>query len=665
MVKILTGLLAAIVIAAGAFFGFEFYVQQRVATEVEAAFAQVRAAGNKATHGKVSFDLFSRTITVADILGESAAQPPVSVKIGRFTAAGVGQPDASRFSADTIEAENVEVVGTMAAQAGWRATYRAPKISVVGYAGPAGPLRQVDPASPTDLYRFVLEHFAAVTAASITAPSLATAVTLGGGTMSGSGDYTYSGITLRDIKDGKIAATTIDRMVFSASIGVAGKPEKISGDVTGFATSDFDAASAAVILDPTHANDDKYYRIYRQATVGAYTIASEKGLRVRIDGMTIDDIGIRPSRLQLPSLIALIQQMPAPGTTPTPEQTRDMLERMAGLYEGLRIGNAEMRGLSFDMPDAPFRLAAIRLNLENGKVGEFAVEGLDARSPKGPVKVGRFALKSFDIANLLRMSSQFSNPGQAPSPDQLLGLLLLLEGAEIKDVIAPYKDSNKPVNIDTLNLNWGQFVGPIPSRARLTVKMTGPIDASDPDPFKMLVTAGRDQAAINFDLGAAWTEGSRTFMLAPVTAEIGEVGTAAARISFSNVPREVFSINPLQAAIMAAQVEAGTIEIALRDIGGVDLVVAQYARTQNMTPDAARRAIIENIKTNGMTMSTTNPDAMAIAGALTRFIENPRGTLTVKLTPKGKVPAMSLVEAIKTNPLTALARFQVEASTGR
>jgi hypothetical protein len=552
----------------------------------------------------------------------------------------------------------------MAAQAGWRATYRAPKISVVSYAGPAGPLRQVDPASPTDIYRFVLEHFAAVTAASITAPTLATAVSLGGA-MSGSGDYAYSGITLRDIKDGKIAATTIDRMVFSASIGVAGKPEKITGDVTGFTTSDFDAAGATIILDPAHANDDKYYRIYRQATVGAYTMTSEKGLRVRIDGMTIDDIGIRPSRLQLPSLIALIQQMPAPGTTPTPEQTRDMLEKMAGIYEGLRIGNAEMRGLSFDMPDAPFRLATIRLNLENGKVGEFAVEGLDARSPKGPVKVGRFALKSFDVANLLRMSSQFSTPGQSPSPDQLLGLLLLLEGAEIKGVIAPYRDSNKPVNIDTLNLNWGQFVGPIPSRARLTVKMTGPIDATDPDPFKMLVTAGRDQAAINFDLGATWTEGSRTFMVAPVTAEIGEVGTAAARISLSNVPREVFSINPLQAAIMAAQIEAGTIEIALRDTGGVDLAVAQYARTQKMTPDAARRAIIENIKTNGMTMANTNPDAMAIAGALTRFIENPRGTLTVKLTPRGKVPAMSLIEAIKTNPLSALAKFQVEASTGR
>ena len=665
MVKILIGLLAAIAIAAGAFFGFEFYVQQRAAAEVEAAFAQVRAAGNKATHGKVSFDLFSRTITVADIAGETAAQPPVSVKIGRFMAAGVSQPDASRFSADSIDADNVEVVGTMAAQAGWRATYRAPKISVVGYSGPAGPMRQFDPASPTDVYRFVLEHFAAVTAATVTIPTLATAVNMGGGATAGTGDYAYSGIALRDIKDGKIASTTIEKMALAATMGVAGKPEKITGEIAGFTTSDFDAAGAAVILDPARANDDKYYRLYRRATVGPYTMTSEKGLRVRIDGMTVDDIGVRPSRLQLPSLIALVQQMPAAGATPTPTQTRDLLEKVAGIYEGLRIGNAEMRGLSFDMPDAPFRLAAIRFNLENGKIGEFAVEGLDGRSPKGPVKIGRFALKSLDIANLLRMASQFSDTGQKPSPDQLLALLLLLEGTEIKGVVAPYKDSNKPVNIDTLNLNWGQFVGPIPSRARLTVKMTGPIDATDPDPFRMLVTAGKDQAAINFDLGATWTEGSRTFMLAPVTAEIGDVGTAAARISLSNVPREVFSINPLQAAIMAAQIEAGTIEIALRDVGGVDLAVAQYARNQKVTPDAARRAIIENIKNTGMTMATTNPDAMAIAGAVTRFIENPRGTLTVKLTPKGKVPAMSLIEAVKTNPLAALAKFQVEASTGR
>ena len=59
MVKILTGLAAVVVIAVGGFFGFEFYTQHRVASDVEAAFAQIRAGGGKASHGKVSFDLKS------------------------------------------------------------------------------------------------------------------------------------------------------------------------------------------------------------------------------------------------------------------------------------------------------------------------------------------------------------------------------------------------------------------------------------------------------------------------------------------------------------------------------------------------------------------------------------------------------------------------------
>ena len=153
---------------------------------------------------------------------------------------------------------------------------------------------------------------------------------------------------------------------------------------------------------------------------------------MRMDGMTIDDIGLRPSRLQFPQLMSMIASAPPPATTPTQAQTRDMLERMAGIYEGVRIGNAEMRGLAIETPEGPVRLGTIRFNLENGKIGEFTLEGLDARSPKGPVKVGRFALKSLDIANLLRMSSQFSNPSQRASPDQLAGLLLLLEGVELR-----------------------------------------------------------------------------------------------------------------------------------------------------------------------------------------------------------------------------------------
>ncbi len=383
---------------------------------------------------------------------------------------------------------------------------------------------------------------------------------------------------------------------------------------------------------------------------------------MRIDGMTIDDVGFKPSRMQIPALLAMLPQ--AGAAPPTPAQAREMIEKISGLYEGVHIANAEMRGLSVDTPQGPFKLAAMRFNLEAGKIGEFAIEGLDAKAPKGPVKVGRFALKSFDIANLLRMSALFMNPAQKPPPEQLLGLLALLQGVEVTGFVVPDKDAGRPINIDNLNLNWGQFVGPIPSKARLTGKMTAPIVASEAS-LRPLLAAGMDTLAIDLDLGAAWMEGSRTFVVDPATIEFGGLVKAQARVALANVQRGVFSPNLPQATAMAGQIEAGTLELVVQDLGGVDLAVGQYARTQNVSPDAARAAIAEKIRSGVDPTTASDPDAMAIVEAAARYVENPRGTLTLKLTPRGKLPVMPMIQALKTDPLVVLAQFQVEVSTGR
>jgi hypothetical protein len=667
MMKLIIGLLAALVLAAGGYFGFEFYLQQRIASDVEAAFATVRASGAKASHGKVAFDLWNRTVTIADISGDFATEPPASVKIGRVTATGVSQPEAGRFAASRIEAADVEASGTIGTRTGLRASYQVPRIEISDYVGPAGPMRRLDSSAPVDIYRFALEHFATVTAKSAIAPTLLVKFGAAGkAAIAGAGDYTYSNLALRDIKDGKIAASTVERVSFTTAMTAAGKTESFSGEVSNLAAYDFDAAATLVMLDPGHANDDKYYRAYRQMTAGAYTATFQQGLTMRIEGVTVDDVGLRPSRLQLPQLMAIVEAAPPPGTTPTPEQMRDLLGKVAGVYEGIRIGGAEIRGFAMDTPQGAFKLAAVKLaNLENGRIAEFAIEGLEAKAPQGPVKIGRFVLKALDVANLMRASMQLSTSPQNPAPEQLAALLLLLEGAEIANLVAPYKDTGKPVNIDTLNISWGQFVGPIPTRARVTLKMSGPVDANDPDPFKTLAIAGIGSASVNFDLGAAWTENARAFALEPATLDIGNVLTASARLSLANVQRGTFSLNPLQFAIMVAQIEAGPIEIALRDTGGVDLAVAQQARQQNISREDARRAITDNIRENAMKMASANPDVMAVAGALTKFIESPRGTLTIKLTPRGKVGMIQIIEALKIGPVAALARFQVEATTGR
>ena len=74
MKKTLLGLIAALLIAAGGYFGFQAYVQHRATAEVDAAFEQIRSAGGKASHGKVSYDIRNRTLTIADIVRHPTAR---------------------------------------------------------------------------------------------------------------------------------------------------------------------------------------------------------------------------------------------------------------------------------------------------------------------------------------------------------------------------------------------------------------------------------------------------------------------------------------------------------------------------------------------------------------------------------------------------------------
>jgi hypothetical protein len=138
---------------------------------------------------------------------------------------------------------------------------------------------------------------------------------------------------------------------------------------------------------------------------------------------------------------------------------------------------------------------------------------------------------------------------------------------------------------------------------------------------------------------------------------------ASARVSLGNVPRQVFTLNPQQAASAATQIEAGAVEITLRDVGGVDALVTAYARIQNISADAARQAIVDTIKSRSDNVTTADPDTAAVIDALVHLFQNPKSALTIKLTPRGKIRAMPLVQALQTDPAATLALFQVDVST--
>lgn len=654
MKRILIGLIVAAVLGAGGWFGFNLYVQHRATAEVEAAFEQMRSGGGKASHGKVAFELATRTLTIEDIAVEPGNQLQGHVKIGAFKSTGVRQIGKTRFAADSIDISSVEIALDEVGPRQLKVAYKVPQMTLRDYAGPLH-VQNVPPSSSLiDVYRFVLDQLASVTATSVTIPSIN--INFDAGSSGGSAEVVYSGLALQNLGSGKVDAMKTDRATFTINVTQPGKADKLTGEISGIIVNDFDSAPILAALDPQTSGDDSYRRVYRQISSGPYVLKSALGLRMDVDGFAMEDIDVQPSKLHLFEMFAMLpQDTSAP---PTPTQTRELMEKVAGFYDGIRIGKAEIGKTSIGTPQGTGKINTIRY-----RQGEFAIEGIDAPSPQGQFKMERFALKSFSMPNLMRWASGLTNPGQPPSPDQMLGLFRVLEGAEIKGVVAPFKNTRQLVTIDTISLNRGQLIGSIPSKASLVVKMVTPTDPSNPAQ-RPLVMAGVDKLAIDLDLGAAWTESSGAFALAPATLDLGNIARAQARFALANVPRGLFTTDPAQAMGQAAQVETGAFELSLRDSGIVDLVVAQFSRMQNVSRDAARSAIVEMIRVQGEKIAESNADVRVAVDTLARFVETSGQTLSIKLTPRAKVPLMQLMQLSQSDPESALAQFRIEASTG-
>ena len=656
MKRILIGLIVAAVLAVGGWFGFNLYVQHRATSEVEAAFEQLRKQGGKASHGKIAFDLMSRTLTIDDIAITPASQPQAQVKIAGIRAAGVRLIDDTRFSADSIDVTGLDAALDQVGPAKLKASYKIPQLTIRDYAGPLHTGTAPANGSLIDLYRYALAQYAAVSATSLTAPTLTLSFDSGSGP-GGSGEVTYSGLTIQNLNHGKIDAMKADRADISIDVKQPGKPDKLTGELSNVIINDFDATAIIAALDPQISNDETYRRVYRQVSAGPYALKSAQGMRFDIDGFLMQDIDVQPSKFRLAELLAALPQDQS--AVPTPAQSREMLEKIAGVYEGLRIGKAEISKIAIGTPQGTGKVNAIRY-----REGEFAIEGVDTPAPQGQFKMDRFALKSFSLPNLMRWAADLTkNAGRPPSPDQMLGLFGVLAGAEIKGVVAPFKNTKKLVTIDTVSLDWGQLIGSIPSKAHVVAKFVTPTDPSDPKQLA-LIASGIDKLAIDLDLGAAWTESSKGFALTPAALDIGGIGKAQLRVALGNVSREVFSADPAQLMGQAARIEAGALEFSLRDNGAVEAAATQFARGRNVSRDAARQALADSVRAHRDEIAAANPEAGTAVDAVASFLETPGQTLVIKLTPRAKAPLMQLMQLLQTDLQSALAEFRIEASTG-
>jgi hypothetical protein len=664
MRKLVIGLVVVAVVVGGAVAGGLFFIQRTAEREVDVHLDNWRANVGPASRGSVSYNLWTRTVDVADVSLQSKISPADKVTIARVVASGVGTRTAGR-----IEITNWASTSGLPGLAAGEVTQKLPKIVVEDYVGPAVPPRPVEVKSAADLMRVWLEQFAAISAKSITIPSLYMTVSLPspGARSPAVTEYGYTNIEMRDVRDGKVAHVTADRVVLQG--GPPNHPfGRMTGEIGKMSMTDFDVAPLLAFLDPSRVKDDNYMRAYRHISVGPYSLKFENGAGMSVDGFAAEDIGFRPSRLSLNDLMFL-SEVTSTGAPPSPVQAQMLLDKVAAIYESMRIGKVQVDGIAFDMLPNAFRIGSVALDgLDNGRLGAFTMESLDGKMPtKEPIKVGRFALKGFDIAGMFRVLIGATGGGRPPSGDQLAGLMKVLEGIEIDQVSVPDPRTGRQIQIDSFGASWGQFIGVVPSKARLTSKITTPVSVTDPEPLKSLADSGIFTLASSMDIGLAWSEDTRAVTLAPATIDIGKLFAFSAKASLGNVPRDVFSTDVNQMFGAALGVEVGAIELSLRDQGGFELAAAQFAKGLGQPPEAGRAMLEAMLAQNAQAMPQADPEMQAVYDALLRFARSNGETLTITLTPKGRVPLMQLIETVRMpgGASVLMGSFAIQARVGR
>jgi hypothetical protein len=666
MRKILAGFVVALAIGIPAiYFGVPWWAEQKALRELDGTLEMLRRTGANASRGAASYDLWTRTLKVSDLSIRSDDPARAAVKIGQLTATGIANVEASRFSADQIDVIDAEVAGLQVSPNTLAQTYRIPKLTAEHFTGPTGFTLRPSAIPGADDVLAALTAYAAISASKVTIPTMKvtnSAPALRGTALVGAADYEVTDAVIEYLTAGRIASATIARVAVEGRLPDS---STFTSDIEKIRMSEIDFNAAIAALDPAQQKDDKFRRIYRQIVTGPYTVNFGAAGQMRADGVQIDDFAVRPWKVFDPSVIALAEMLRSQaGRTPSPTETAATLDKFATVYEGLWLGKFEARGFLTDFgTKVPAKIGVIRLaGLDAGKIAELAVENVEVTPPSGdPANLGRFAFKGLDFVKLMRVAAQLST---SPSPglEQTLGLLSGIEGIELRNFKGVERTTMQPLEVETFDLSWGKFVGAIPSQVRAATKFTAVVDPKGTDPnLRYLVDAGIRNVSVDVDLGAAWNENTRMIALTPVTATFSKVIGLSASATLANVSNASFSPNPLAFGMAAAQIEAGPIDITVRDLGITDLIFAQMARDQGTTPDTMRTRIIEMIRA----VSVASPEIETIGVALARLIENRGTTLNVLLTPKARINLLQSVEIARTDPLLFLSQFKVEARTDR
>ncbi|OYX05474.1 MAG: hypothetical protein B7Z15_16915, partial [Rhizobiales bacterium 32-66-8] len=230
-----------------------------------------------------------------------------------------------------------------------------------------------------------------------------------------------------------------------------------------------------------------YRTVYGRITAKGYGFAETDGSQVAVGAVRVEGVGVDPSLISLDRLDE-ISAFTRGSDTASSEDAAKAIDLTADLMKGIALSKFEMTDIAITDPSGGLKIGTMGFSgLTGGRLDTFSLQALTGQSDNKPVKMDRMVLRGFSLTPLFAMSAEAARNGMEPSMDGALSLLQGLESVSLAGVQVPRDDSDVPVSIGALDVSWGNFIGPVPTRVALKATgISGPITEDDGAPFSYL-----------------------------------------------------------------------------------------------------------------------------------------------------------------------------------
>lgn len=384
--------------------------------------------------------------------------------------------------------------------------------------------------------------------------------------------------------------------------------------------------------------NDAFKPVVGDITLKDFAMTAQGG-SFSMDRFSTSDIGVRPPRVDvLNEADAMFLMAKSDGGKP---DEKKIIELVASIYGAIRLGNFEMAGLSFSVPDVgQGKMDMYRVNdLSANGLGEFALKGINFAGLKGEY----FNLDLFSLADI--------------SFPPLEALLNLEEAGKRNDIVAimkaiPTLGSYKTRGLEARipgegnfsvaesSMNMSGFIGPIPTRVDVSVKDAKmPVKQLDREPREIFKAMGFTDIAVSYGLNAVWDEASKVISL-NTSAFLNDGGALDVAVSVGGIPRSVFE-NPLSAQSAVALLTVNSANVVFDDQSIVDKGLAIAAAQQGVDP-ATLKAQAVGMLPFVLQMLNKPQFVNEVSEAVKTFLET-KGKIAASATPVSPVSVMQLI----------------------